>query len=166
MSNNKIEQEGRLVSENMGLVYSLVKSFRPPNDTEYDEYIQSGSLGLLKAIRNYNPEKGKLSSFAWPYIKGYILRYIKANSRQTRYMRDEELKEEIAVSHMSKDISYVENVYELFPTSLTTMEKRIVEMKISGHTVREIAKDLGGYSRWWIYVRLNSAIEKIKHANS
>ena len=45
-----------LIEKNMGLVVSVVNSFKPQNYTERDDYIQAGRIGLWKALRKYNPD--------------------------------------------------------------------------------------------------------------
>lgn len=45
---------------------------------ELDDLIQVGNIGLEEAKRKYDPSYGaKLSTFAFPYIKGAIYRYIR-----------------------------------------------------------------------------------------
>ena len=39
-----------LIEKNMGLVLSIVNKFNPRNQTEKDDYIQAGRIGLWKAI--------------------------------------------------------------------------------------------------------------------
>lgn len=47
---------------------------------ELDDLIQVGSIGLEEAKRKYDPSYGtKLSTFAFPYIKGAIYRYVRSN---------------------------------------------------------------------------------------
>ena len=47
-------REQQLILENMGLVVSLARSFNPKNNQELEEYIQSGRIGLWKAIKKYD----------------------------------------------------------------------------------------------------------------
>ena len=58
-------REQQLILENMGLVVSLARSFNPKNNQELEEYIQSGRIGLWKAIKKYDPDRGALSTIAW-----------------------------------------------------------------------------------------------------
>lgn len=77
-----------LVDENMPLVKSIVKRFR--NSVDYDDLIQLGSLGLYKAIMNFDAAFGvKFSTYAVPMIAGEIKRHIRDEgpikiSRQTK----------------------------------------------------------------------------------
>ena len=42
-----------LIETHMGLVISVVNSFKPQNMTERDDYIQAGRIGLWKALKKY-----------------------------------------------------------------------------------------------------------------
>ena len=39
-----------LIEKHMGLVVSVVNSFRPRNSTEREDYVQAGRIGLWKAL--------------------------------------------------------------------------------------------------------------------
>ena len=66
-----------LVEDNMPLIKSIVKRFRR-NNVEYDDLIQLGSLGLVKAINNFRSEFGvKFSTYAVPMIVGEIKRFLR-----------------------------------------------------------------------------------------
>lgn len=85
---NKKSAEAILL-ENMPLIKSIIKRYRNSN-IEYDDLIQLGSLGLVKAIMNFNPTFGvRFSTYAVPMISGEIKRHIRDDgpikvSRQTK----------------------------------------------------------------------------------
>jgi len=59
------------------LIKSIVKRYKGKN-IEYDDLMQLGSLGLVKAINNFNPDFGvRLSTYAVPMITGEIKRFIR-----------------------------------------------------------------------------------------
>ena len=72
--------EESLVIENYGLVVSQALKLVVQKQ-DLDDYIQVGLMGLLKAIRNYNPEKSKFSTFATVCIRNEILKFIKKKKR-------------------------------------------------------------------------------------
>ena len=74
MSEAERAREQQLILDNMGLVVSLARSFSPRNQQELEEYIQSGRIGLWRAVKNYNSSKGALSTLAWNYIRWEIIR--------------------------------------------------------------------------------------------
>ena len=66
-----------LMRTNLGLVRSIVQRFRD-RGVEYDDLMQIGSIGMLKAIRSFDASKGTLfSTYAVPLIIGEIRRFIR-----------------------------------------------------------------------------------------
>lgn len=67
----------RLVTENMGLVWSIVKRFTG-RGYEVEDLVQIGSIGLLKAIDNFDLTMDvRLSTYAVPMITGEIRRFLR-----------------------------------------------------------------------------------------
>ena len=74
---NDKEELGRIVENNSGLVWSIVKRFKGRGYENEDLY-QIGTIGLIKAIKNFNPEyEVKLSTYAVTYIIGEIKKFIR-----------------------------------------------------------------------------------------
>ena len=66
-----------LLEHNMPLIKSIVKRYRN-TVIEYDDLIQLGSLGLYKAMMNFNQSFGvRFSTYAVPMISGEIKRQIR-----------------------------------------------------------------------------------------
>ena len=66
-----------LLAENMPLIKSIIRRYRN-TVIEYDDLIQLGSLGLYKAMMNFNPAFGvRFSTYAVPMINGEIKRQIR-----------------------------------------------------------------------------------------
>lgn len=62
------------ISENMGLVYSCAKRFRG-RGMEFDDLVQAGCLGLVKATDAFDWNRGvKFSTYAVPVILGEMKR--------------------------------------------------------------------------------------------
>ena len=66
----KEELEEKLIREHYGLVISQALYFL--DDSSFEDYIQAGLIGLLKAIRNYDENKAKFSTFATVCIRNEI----------------------------------------------------------------------------------------------
>ena len=59
-----------LIEENMGLVISIVNSFKPKNHTEREDLIDAGRIGLWKALKKYDAKKScKISTYAWLLLR-------------------------------------------------------------------------------------------------
>lgn len=62
------------VQQNLGLVHACAKRFKG-RGIEYDDLFQAGCLGLLKAVDNFDEERGfKFSTYAVPVIIGEMKR--------------------------------------------------------------------------------------------
>lgn len=62
------------VQQNLGLVHSCAKRFKG-RGIEYDDLFQAGCLGLVKAVDNFDEERGfKFSTYAVPVIIGEMKR--------------------------------------------------------------------------------------------
>ncbi|MCR4889861.1 MAG: sigma-70 family RNA polymerase sigma factor [Ruminococcus sp.] len=63
-----------LAEENLGLVHLCANRFRG-RGIEYDDLYSAGCLGLLKAVKAFDPDRGvKFSTYAVPVILGEIKR--------------------------------------------------------------------------------------------
>ena len=145
--------EQDLINENMGLVVHLVKSFRPKNQDDFNDYVQLGLLGLLKAIRKHNVNKGQLSTLAWKYIRWEIMKYVHKPHQITNYR--------------GKESSYTnqEDFQDYMPATLNKVEEKIIKMRTKGYTFKEIGDALGGYTKGWANKLYKVAINKIRDAN-
>jgi RNA polymerase sigma-32 factor len=71
----------RLVASNLRLVVKIAYEYRRAAFQMLD-LIQEGNLGLMQAVKKYDPLKGvKLSSYAAWWIRAYIIRFIMENWR-------------------------------------------------------------------------------------
>jgi RNA polymerase sigma-32 factor len=79
-----IDAAKRLVSTHLRLVAKIAMEYRSAHHNILD-LIQEGNVGLLHAVKNFDPDKGaRLSSYATWWIKSYILKYIIDNFRMIK----------------------------------------------------------------------------------
>ena len=68
---------GELISSNTGLVRSIAYKFRD-RGIEFEDLVQIGTIGMLKAIRSFDLTRGTVfSTYAVPLIIGEIRRYLR-----------------------------------------------------------------------------------------
>ena len=71
------DTEARLVELNLGLAASVAMRFRG-RGADQEDLVQIGSIGLLKAIRSFDPARGfAFSTYAVPLIIGEIRRFLR-----------------------------------------------------------------------------------------
>ena len=67
----------QLVVDNMALVRSVAIKFKD-RGTEYEDLVQIGTIGMLKAIRSFDVERGTaFSTYAVPLIVGEIRKHVR-----------------------------------------------------------------------------------------
>ena len=68
---------GRLVEENLGLIWSIVKRYTRKT-VDNDDLYQLGCLGFLKAVQGFDTQFGtQFSTYAVPKIAGEIRRFLR-----------------------------------------------------------------------------------------
>ncbi len=154
-ANLDVERETRLIFDNMGLVVSIAKKFRPPNNAELEEYKQVGSIGLLKAIRSYKPESAKLSTWAYKHIVWEILRYIEGASKH-KYVS---LKGIVPTVEFAEDV-----ILSCIPDYLSDEERQVILLRRENYSLAEIS-DIMKIDYYHIGKLFQAAIEKIRIAN-
>jgi len=78
----------RLVQLNIGLVRREAHRWMRQSTESFDDLMQVGSLGLIRAIERFDLSKGyAFSSFAIPYIRGEIQHYLRDRSATMRIPR-------------------------------------------------------------------------------
>lgn len=117
--NGKQEKMAKLVEENNGLIWSIVKRFQG-RGYELEDLYQIGSIGFIKSIKRFDTSFDvKLSTYAVPYILGEIKRFIrddgsvkvsrsikelamKIKDIEARYLREK--GEEITIMQIAKEL--------------------------------------------------------------
>ena len=77
VQNGDPDAEAELVEENLGLVRKIAQRFLD-RGTEYEDLVQIGTIGMIKAIRSFSLERGTaFSTYAVPLIVGEIRRHLR-----------------------------------------------------------------------------------------
>lgn len=76
----KREEREKKITENTGLVYSIIRRF-VGRGCEMEDLFQIGMMGLIKAVDNFDDSfQVRFSTYAVPLITGEIKRYLRDNS--------------------------------------------------------------------------------------
>lgn len=86
--NPSAKLRNQLVQINMGLVRKEAYHWSNQCSESYEDLLQVGSMGLIRAIERFDMDKGHaFSSFAVPYIRGEIQHYLRDKSPTMRMPR-------------------------------------------------------------------------------
>lgn len=108
-----------LVIENLPLVRkvaSRIYSRIPEGVVEFEDLVNTGVIGLIKAIDNYDSKKAKFSTYAYIKIRGEILDYLRKLDFLPRSVR-EKLKNGAASEIREEVISLISIEEKLFGNS-------------------------------------------------
>lgn len=181
-------EQQKMVADNFNLVRYLVSKKVSSNSNEFDDMVQVGAYGLIKAVVTFDPSKGnQFSTYAATCIKNQIgMDYRKKRKYLSDVSLQEELpgQEDIRIEDRLADSitsnfaeSFVENIANMEAVARTvsnilntfnTRDRFVMLLKIAGKSQQEIA-DRIGISQAYISrleqryeKRLN---EKAKHKN-
>lgn len=165
MQEGDIEAKNILIEHNLRLVAHVCKKYNNTN-IDQDDLISIGSIGLIKGINSYNPEKSiKLSTYISKCIDNEILMYLRSNKKTNSevYLEDQIGKDKDdntvrlgeVLENNDKPIEEevdlkmkINKLYEKIKKVLKNRERTIIELRfgLNGKdpkTQKEIAKDMG-----------------------
>lgn len=169
-----------LVKHNLRLVAHIVKKYN--NAGEADDLISVGSIGLIKGIETFEPDKGcQLTTYAAKCIENEILMYIRSNKKHRQAVS---LYEAVGTDKEGNDIALMdvipqqgdsfvgienslvmEKVKEIMDEYLTDVEHDVISLRYgiednTAYTQSQVAKKLG-ISRSYVSRIEKRAIAKI-----
>ena len=164
MKSGDNEARNKLILHNLRLVAHIVKKFDTSNN-DIDDLIGIGTVGLIKGIDTYSPEKKvKLTTYAAKCAENEILMYFRSNKKNSKNISiyegisyDKEGNEITILDILkTKEPDFAEDIYikeninllKKYINILTPREKKILYMrygldKEEEKTQKEIAKILG-----------------------
>ncbi|TGG94505.1 MAG: sigma-70 family RNA polymerase sigma factor [Aphanocapsa feldmannii 277cV] len=83
-----LRSRNRLVTLNWSLVKQVASRMLHRSPLPFDDLVQIGSFGLIRAVERFNPDNGTaFSSFAVPLIRGEILHFLRDHAHPLRSPR-------------------------------------------------------------------------------
>ncbi len=178
-----LEAKHVLIERNLRLVAHVIKKYQYL-DEDPEDLISIGTIGLIKAVVTFNPDKGnRLAAYASKCVENEILMYLRAKKKTSKEIslyepigtdregneiklydiietEDEDVPEKI---HLKENI---QKLYEKVESELSDRERLVLKMRYGlyngeEYTQREIARQLG-ISRSYVSRIEKSAIEKLR----
>lgn len=136
-----------LISKYIPLIKSKAYSFKSKN-VETEDLISEGFLGLLSAIRSYNPEKGSFSAFASVCIMNKMRSAVAKSSDGLQKMSSEDFPiEEISDGNLNTEDLIIlkeqnNEVIKQMETLLSPLEREAFYLYLSAYSYNQIAERL------------------------
>lgn len=178
-----LEAKHILIERNLRLVAHIVKKYQPPPE-EMEDLLSIGTIGLMKAVVTFDPEKSaKLATYAARCIENELLMHFRGKKKSSKEVSlyepigtDREGNEiqlfdviemgEEDVHHRLEKKEDVIQLYQKVESELSARERIVLKLRYGlyneeEYTQREIAKMLG-ISRSYVSRIEKSAIEKLR----
>ena len=170
------EARDRLVMENAGLVWSIVRRFigRGP---EPDDLFQIGNIGLIKAIDHFDTELGvRFSTYAVPMITGEIRRFLRDDGavKVSRGLKEQsaaikaarsrltlQLGREPGLSELSCETGLAPEEIAMAETATAATESIYRETGEEGFTLENVLTDTESEERMVEKIALRQAIQTL-----
>lgn len=111
----------KLIEHNLRLVAHVVKKYA--NAYETDDLISVGSIGLMKAVATYNPEKGSsLATFAARCIENEILMLFRSTKK---FRNDVSLSDPVGVDKDGNELTLLDLLSEKEDSVFEAVETRV-----------------------------------------
>ena len=175
-----------LIERNLRLVAHIVKKYSS-GEKENEDLISIGTIGLIKAIDTFDPDKGiKLATYAARCIENELLMWYRSQRKQSKevYLNDSigadregneislmdviETEDEDVAERMEREEN-IKRLRQLMKNTLTDREKQIICLRYGLNargkevTQREIAS-LYGISRSYVSRIEKKALQKLRNS--
>ena len=170
-------KEEKLIREHTGLVKSVALRLSYACEEELDDLIQIGYIGLLKAARRFEPERGlKFSTYAVPKIAGEIRRFlrddgavkvsrsIKERAAAVRSCRNQlaaALGREPTIQEISRQTGFSPEDIALAETATASTESIQQENGEEGFSLEDVLTDTESEEQMLEKIALRQAIDKL-----
>ena len=133
----------QLVTENVGLVWSIVRRF-VNRGYEMDDLFQIGSIGLIKAIDKFDTSfEVKFSTYAVPMITGEIKRFLRDDGmiKVSRTLKETSYKARIAKEALNIELGREPTIEEVSERTEISVENIVMAME-AGAEVESLYKTI------------------------
>ena len=170
------EAAGRLVEENSGLIWSVVRRFFG-RGVDAEDLFQLGCVGFLKAIEGFDESFGtRFSTYAVPKISGEIRRFLRddgaikvsrgikeqaAQIRMARVALEQRLGREPTLSELAREMELSPEDIVFAETATGPAESLQRESGEDGFTLELVLGDYTAEEKLVEHVALRSAIESL-----
>lgn len=120
MQGGSLEARNTLIVHNMRLVAHIAKKYQNAEE-DMEEMISIGTIGLIKAVMTFQPEKGsRLSTYAARCIDNELLMHLRGKRRTAREVS---IYEPIGTDKEGNQINFIDIIESEEPDVIERMDK-------------------------------------------
>lgn len=157
---NDVEAAQKLILSHLRLVISIARGFLGYG-LPYADLIQEGNIGLMKAIRHYDPDRGaRLMTFAQHWIRSEIQEYIIRNWRIVKlattknqrklFFNLRQLKNDSQSALTNRQAEEIAASLDVKPKEVLEMEERLYGQETSLDAPTDASEDDGISPSEWL----------------
>lgn len=138
---------------------------------EFQDLVQNGLVGLIKAVYYYQPDKSGFSSFAWRSIESELKSFLTFLNRKKNRMLTDAVSVDLLTSEDSEEAGYsfedlsfstarqaiASLIMERINDHLSDLEVQIIQMWIDGTSYEQIEQQLGVN-----FKKVDNTVQKLK----
>ncbi len=147
--------------ENINLIRKIAWSFHRTTGLEWDDLFQEAALAYLEALRTYNPEKGRITTYMWWCITSRLKDYLR---EERKYKQPICSIEDVDVDYptactplfesLSNDAQLITDIIQATPKKFIALTPQLAKRRVIKITIRK------GWSR----TRVWRSIQELKLA--
>ena len=127
-----VTDRDKMIENNIGLVHSIANRFKG-RGVDYDDLFQSGCVGLIKAVDNFDESRGfAFSTYAVPVIMGEIKRIFRdggavkvSRSLKEKAIKAQSLREKFINDKMREPtVTELSNLLDCPPESMQSVANK------------------------------------------
>lgn len=138
---------------------------------EFQDLVQNGLVGLIKAVYYYQPDKSGFSSFAWRSIESELKSFLTFLNRKKNRVLTDAVSVDLLTSEDSEETGYsfedlsfstarqaiASLIMEKINDHLSDLEVQIIQMWIDGTSYEQIEQQLGVN-----FKKVDNTVQKLK----
>lgn len=141
------DSRDELIQEYMPLVRSLARRFAGRGE-QLEDLVQVGSIGLIKAVDRYDPNRGvELASYAVPTVIGEIRRHFRDRVWPVsvpRRLKELSYRVSVALDELSSDLGRSPTIAELAATAEVDEEQVLEALEVGrAYSTRSLSEQRG-----------------------
>ena len=151
----------RQLETNIDLIRKIAWSFHWTTNEDWDDLFQEAALAYCEALKTYNPNKGKITTYMWHCISSHLVNYLRLQEKQTGHIQLEEEETEVSflpnnfIESLSQDAQWVAEMVVGNPSKYLADTPQGARKKIADSIFLE---------RQWSWSKIRSAIQDLRLA--